>query len=223
VADSTTNIDTISSGQAQKEVTANAYFDASSIITAFGRRASTSSGLAWGYYGIGRWYINATATAKANTFLAVTGSSTRYASVNRALTVSEQLSVFAPDKLALYKLFTSASAVTSYEDHRDLHHFNRFLYGRVAVAMGDANVTLTYEQAMCESLEFTGALTAVRQVIVPLVPRDWRIYNNTSGSPSNDIQIVSTGSPTEGILIGQGKRAIVECDGSRIVRLTPDV
>lgn len=51
MANSTTNLDPISSSQSGKEVTANAGFDATSPASAFGRRASTSSGLTWGYYG----------------------------------------------------------------------------------------------------------------------------------------------------------------------------
>jgi hypothetical protein len=51
MANSSTNLDLISSGQASKEVTANAVFDAGSPATSFGRRASTTSGLTWGLYG----------------------------------------------------------------------------------------------------------------------------------------------------------------------------
>lgn len=223
MADSTTNVDTISSSQAQKEVTANAFFDAVSIASAFGRRASTSTGLTIGIYGTPRWKIDGVAVTRANAAFALTGSSTRYVSINRTFTsFAESAGAFDPDKLALYKCVTSGSAITSYEDHRDLHHYTRFQYSRIVIAMADANVTLTYEQAMCESLEFTGANTATRDVIVPLVPRAYTVYNNTSGSPSTDIRIVSTGSPTEGVTIGQGKTAIVECDGNRVRRITAD-
>ena len=51
MADSTTNLDLISSGQAAKEVTANDLFDAGSPATLLGRRATTTAGLTWGYYG----------------------------------------------------------------------------------------------------------------------------------------------------------------------------
>lgn len=223
MADSTTNIDTISDSQATKEVTANAFFDAVSLASAFGRRASTTSGLTMGFYGTPRWYFDGVAVARTNAAFALTGSSTRYISINRTFTsFSEDAGAFDPAELPLYKAVTSGSAITSYEDHRDLHHYVRFQYSRIVIPMGDANVTLTALQALCESLEFTGANTGTRDAIVPLVPRAYTVYNNTSGSPSTDIRIISTGSPTEGVTIGQGKTAIVECDGSRVRRITAD-
>jgi hypothetical protein len=220
MADSTTNVDTIASSQAQKEVTANAFFDAVSIASAFGRRASTSTGLTLGLYGVARWKIDGVAVTRANAAFALTGSSTRYVSINRTFTsFSEDASVFDPAELALYKCVTSGSAITSYEDHRDLHHYNRFQYSRLAIAMADAHVTLTYEQAMCDSLEFTGANTAVRNVVVPAVPRAWTIYANTT---TNGVLVCTAGSPTEGVTIAVGKTAIVECDGTRVRRITAD-
>lgn len=222
MADSTTNVDTIASSQAQKEVTANAFFDATSIASAFGRRASTCTGLTLGLYGTPRWKIDGVSVTRANAAFALTANSAagRYVSINRTFTsFSEDASVFDPAELALYKCITSASAITSYEDHRDLHHYVRFQYSRLAIAMGDANVTLTYEQAMCESLEFTGSNTAVRNVVVPAVPRAWTIYANTT---TNGVLVCTAGSPTEGVTIAVGKTAIVECDGSRVRRITAD-
>jgi hypothetical protein len=173
-----------------------------------------------GFYGTPRWYIDGVAIVKANSTLAITASQTRYVSINRALTTfTEIASAFAPDKLALYKTVTSGSAITSYEDHRDLHHYNRFQYSRIVIAMADADKTLTYEQAMCESLEFTGANTAVRVVTVPAVPRAWTVYANTT---TNGVLVATAGSPTEGVTIAVGKTAIVECDGTRVRRITAD-
>lgn len=220
MADSTTNIDTIASSQAQKEVTANAFFDASSIASAFGRRASTSTGLTLGLYGTARWKIDGAAVTRANAAFALTGSSTRYVSINRAFSsFAEVATAFDADKLALYKCVTSGSAITSYEDHRDLHHYNRFQYSRCTQAMADANQTLTYEQAMCDSITLTGALTALRDVIVPLVPRDYKIYANVTGGFG--VRVI--GASGTGITIADGKRAIVECDGTNVVRVTADV
>jgi hypothetical protein len=219
MADSTTNLDHITSSQPLKEVTANAFFDSASRAADFGRRASTSSGLTWGYHGTPRWYVNATATAKANTTLTLTASSTRYVSSDRALAVTESATAFPADKLALYKIVTGTATVTSYEDHRDLHHRMRFLYGRFTLAMADANQTLTYEQAMCESMELTGALTALRDVTVPLVPRSWTVFANVTGGFG--VRVI--GASGTGITVADGKRAIVECDGVNVVRLTADV
>lgn len=51
MANSSTPLDLITASQSGKEVTANALFDAASNAMLFGRRASTTTGLTWGYYG----------------------------------------------------------------------------------------------------------------------------------------------------------------------------
>lgn len=218
MADSTTKLQQLTSAQAGKEITVNELLAALSIGSALARSQS-SSGLSWDYYGIDRWHINATATTKANTSLTLTASSTRYVAADRALAVTDNATAFPPDKLALYAVVTGTDTVTSYEDHRDLHHINRFLYGRFVQAMADANQTLTYQQAMCESMELTGALTALRDAIVPLVTRSWTVFANTTGGFG--VRII--GASGTGITVADGKRAIVECDGTNVVRVTADV
>jgi hypothetical protein len=218
MADSTSKLTQLTTAQAGKEITVNELMAALSIASPLARRQS-SSGLSWDYYGIDRWHINATATTKANTTLTLTASSTRYVAADRALVVSDNATAFPADKLALYKIVTGASTVSSYEDHRDVHHVNRFLYGRFTLALADANQTLTYQQAMCESMELTGALTALRNVVVPLVPRAWTVFANTSGGFG--VQVI--GASGTGVTVADGKRAIVECDGTNVVRVTADV
>jgi hypothetical protein len=217
MSDSTSLLTQLTTAQAGKEATVNELMNATSPATAFSRKQS-SSGLSWIYHGLSRWHINATATTKANTTLTLTASSTRYVSADRALAVTEVATAFAVDKLALYKVVTGTATVTSYEDHRDLHHINRFLYGRIVKAMADANVTLTYQEAMCESIECTGSNTALRNLVVPLVPRAYTVFANTT---TNGVQVISTSGT--GITIAVGKRAIVECDGTNVVRITADV
>lgn len=218
MSDSTSLLTQLTASQAGKEVTVNELNNAFSVASAFARNQS-SAGLAWAYYGLSRWYINATATAKANTSLTLTASSTRYVASSRALVVTENATAFPSNMLALYKVVTGTATVTTYEDHRDPHHINRFLYGRFVLAMADANKTLTYEQGMCESMELTGALTALRDVVVPLVPRAWTVYANTTGGFG--VRVI--GASGTGITVADGKRAIVECDGTNVVRITADV
>lgn len=218
MADSTTKLTQVTATQAGKELTVNELMSALSIGSPLARRQS-SSGLAWDYYGIDRWHINATATTKANGSVTLTASSTRYVAADRALAVTDNATAFPADKLALYKVVTGTATVTSYEDHRDLHHINRFLYGRFVLAMADANKTLTYQQAMCESMELTGALTALRDVVVPLVPRRYTVFANTTGGFG--VQVI--GATGTGTTVADGKRADVECDGTNVVRVTPDV
>ena len=218
MADSTSNIDPIVQSQSSKEVTANNFFNSASRAADFSRRGSTSSGLTWGFHGTPRWYVNATATVKANGTVTLTASGTRYVSADRAFAVTESATAFPANKLALYKVVTGTATVTSYEDHRDPHHQVRFMYGRFVLAMADSNKTLTYEQAMCESMELTGALTALRDVVVPLVPRAWTVFANTSGGFG--VQVI--GASGTGVTVADGKRAIVECDRTNVVRVTAD-
>jgi hypothetical protein len=218
MADSTAKLQQLTSAQPGKEITVNELMAALSIASPLARRQS-SSGLSWDYYGIDRWHINATATTKANTSITLTASGTRYVAADRALAVTDNATAFPADKLALYQVETGTATVTSHEDHRDLHHINRFLYGRFLQAMADANQTLTYQQAMCESMELTGALTALRDAIVPLVPRSWTVFANTTGGFG--VRII--GASGTGITVADGKRAIVECDGTNVVRVTADV
>lgn len=216
MSDSTSKLTQLTTSQAGKETTVNENNNAFSISAYYGRRQS-SSGLAWDYYGLDRWYVNATATTLVNGSITLTASSTRFLAADRALAVTDNATAFPADKLALYSVVTGASTVTSYEDHRDPHHQVRFMYGRFTLAMADVNQTLTYEQAMCESMELTGALTAVRNVVVPAVPRSYVVFANTTGF---GVQ-VKTPAGT-GITVGIGKRAILECDGVNVVRVTAD-
>ena len=218
MADSTDKLAQLTTAQAGKETSVNELMRAVSPASTLARRQS-SSGLSWDYYGIDRWHINATATTKANTTFALTASSTRYVAADRALAVTDNATSFPADKLAIYKIITGTATVTSYEDHRDPHHVNRFLYGRFVQAMADANQTLTYQQAMCESMELTGALSALRDVTVPLVPRNYTVFANTTGGFG--VRVI--GATGTGITIADGKRAIVECDGTNVVRVTADV
>lgn len=213
--DSTSTLDLLSSAQSGKEVTANDYFNASSLAAMFANKALSTSGLTWGMYGVPRVHINATATVKANDALSITASSTRFLSISRALTPTEVATAFAADKFALYRIVTGTSTITSYEDHRDWHHLNRFLYGHITKAMSDANQTLTYQEAMCESIETTGALTALRDLIVPLVPRHYMIYANNTGGFG--VRVI--GASGTGIIVGDGKRAIVQCNGTNVLMM----
>lgn len=125
MANSTTNIDTISASQASKEVTANAYFDAASGATLFGRRASTSSALTWGYYG-GNFVNSAGALSQiANGTVSLTASQTNYIVASKSAgAVSTSTATTNWNDTAnyhrLYSVVTGASSVTSYTDSRQL-------------------------------------------------------------------------------------------------------
>ncbi len=121
---STSLLDLLSQSQAQKEVSANALFDAMSQGAVFGRRASTTTGLTWGYYG-GTFIYNGVPTALANGTLALTGSATNYIlrSGGGAIAVTTTKPQNWPGPLingsiALYEVVTGSSTITSYTDYR---------------------------------------------------------------------------------------------------------
>lgn len=123
MADSTTNLDTISSSQASKEVTANALYDAGSPATLYGRRASTTTALTWGFYG-GYISIAGVPTAIANGTVALTGSTTNYVVALRSTGVVSTSTATTNWNstlyIRLYAIVTGVSSVTSYTDHRSL-------------------------------------------------------------------------------------------------------
>jgi hypothetical protein len=222
MADRTTWIDTISVSQASKEVTANAFFDASSPGTIFGRRAATTTGLTWGYYG-GKLYINGTSTELPDSsnvgVISLTASATNYIEVSAAGVVSKNTTGFSADKAPLYIVVTGASTVADYFDERDLFVLARLFFAFATQAMADANQTLALGKAVCHSIEATGALTALRDVILPTVRRQWSVFANTTGGFG--VRWKTSGG--SGITVADGKRAILECDGTNVVRVTADV
>lgn len=213
MSDSTSLLTQLTAGQASKEATVNEMLNALSQ-TAFGGRRQSSSGLAWDYFG-GRILVDGVSTAIANGSVTLTASTTNYVESTRAGVVSNNVTAFTAGSVALYKVVTGASTVTSYEDHRP---WLKLAPGRLTLAMADANQTLTHAQALVDSLELTGALTALRDVIVPLAPRSWTIFANTTGAFG--VRVI--GATGTGITVADGKRAILETNGTNVVRVTAD-
>jgi hypothetical protein len=119
-----TILDLISSSQSQKEVTANALFDAASPATIFGRRASTCVGLTWGYYG-GAFWNGTTLTTIADGTITLLASATNYVYATSAGVVVVTTSIPAgwPSTLAsgaipLYQMTVGASGPTAWTDYR---------------------------------------------------------------------------------------------------------
>ena len=214
MSNSTPTYDALVQSQAGKEITANAYFDAASPATTFGRRASTCSGLTWGYYG-GTISVDGVLTQIANGTLTLTVSTTNYVETTRVGVVSKNTTGFTAGSTPLYQIVTGTATVTSYTDYR-LQAMPTT--GRLALAMSDANTTLTGAQARNAILEFTGTLTAARNIVLPLAVQQWTVFNNTSGGFG--LQFI--GASGTGITVAAGKRAIVYSDGTNIVRVTAD-
>lgn len=215
MADSSTHLDLLSASQAQKEVTANAVFDAASPATLFGRRNSTTTALTWGYYG-GKVLIGGTITSIANGTVALTASTTNYVEASNAGAVSKNTTGFTAGSIPLYTVVTGASTITSYTDQRVQA---APLNPRLSIAMTDANTTLTNAQAAADILEFTGTLTAGRNIVVPLAAKQWTVFNNTTGG----FALTFIGATGTGTAVAATKRAIVYSDGTNVVRASADV
>ena len=215
MASSTSILDLISQSQAGKEVTANALFDAGSPAVIFGRRASASSGLTWGFYG-GTLMVDGVLTVIANGTLTLAASATNYVEASRAGVVSKNTTGFTAGAIALYAVIADAASVTGYTDQR-VWVQPRHLTSKVSVAVTSANVTLNPAAAACECLTTTGVLTGNRDVIVP---NDWRavVFCSNSGAFATTFK---TAAGT-GVVVAQGKRALLLADGSSVVRVTPD-
>lgn len=205
----------IETAQAGKEQTANELFDAVSPASLFGRRADACEALTWGYYG-GTWLVDGVPTTVANGAVSLNSNATNYVEADRAGVVSVNSSAFTPGRMPLYTIVCSTVGVTSYIDHRVAAPG---LTGRLVLAMSDADQTATAAQARCGIIEATGALTALRAVVLPLVAQVWAVYANTSGGFGVEFK----GASGAGVTVGDGKRAMVYADGANVVRLSADV
>jgi len=87
--------------------------------------------------------------------------------------------------------------------------------GVVTITMSDANYTMSNfngvsDESRNQVLVLTGALTATRNLIAPLVEKTYLVRNTTTGSQS--VQII--GSSGLGVTIPNGIAAYVYCDGT---------
>jgi len=83
---------------------------------------------------------------------------------------------------------------------------------------GGVAINLTTDETYSNIIEFTGVLTANINVVVALLTKSYIVFNNTTGAFT---LTVKTAAGT-GITVGQGKRAILYCDGTNVVRVTAD-
>jgi hypothetical protein len=216
MSDSTSLLTQLTTAQAGKEATVNEINNALSK-NSFGGRRQSSSGLSWDYFG-DRILVDGVSTAIANGTVALTASTTNYVESTRAGVVSKNTSAFTPGSIALYKVVTGASTVTSYEDHRP---WLDLATGKLVRSItSDANITLLHGEALNDIMEFTStvSLTATRNVVIPLMVKQYTVFNNTTGAQS--LQFI--GASGTGITVANAKRAIIYADGTNIVRITAD-
>lgn len=217
MADSTTNLDPVVAVSYSKEVQLNALMDAASPATTYGRRASTTTGLIWGYYG-GKVSLAGVVTAIANGTLPLTASSTNYVEAHPDTgAVSKNTTAFTPGYLPLYSIVTNATGVDPSGGYTDKRALALATNATLVKALIDANATLTQPEAANATLTFTGTLTATRDIVVPLVgKKQWTVYNGTGQS------LRFIGASGTGITVATLKHAVVRSDGTNIVRVMAD-
>lgn len=206
-------IDQVSQSQASKEVTINAGFNAVGPAACYGPREGTSDGLTFGIYG-GNVSIGGVITSISSTTVGLGASTTNYIEVHPDTGAISINSVgFTAGYLPLFQIVTGSTTVTTVTDKRSSYVLNDTL----ELAMTDANTTLTQPQSACSTMNFTGSLSATRNIVVPLVgKRQWSVYNGTGQS----LQFI--GATGTGITVATLKHAIVRSDGTNIVRVTAD-
>lgn len=213
MGDFATNLDNVTANTAGGTTQANQLFDAASQAMLFGRQASTSVGLTWGFYG-GMINIDGVLTRIANGTIALPASATSFVEATRAGVVSSNTTAFTAGRIPLYQVTTGAATVTTWLDLR----IPPVACGRLQLAMTDANQTLTAVQARNRILRFTGTLAVQRNIVLPLAEQEWIVQNNTTGGFG--LQFI--GPTGTGVVVAAARHAIVYSDGTNIVRVTPD-
>jgi len=91
---------------------------------------------------------------------------------------------------------------------------------RTSVAMSDANRTPAASEYANPILEYTGTLTAGRDIILPNVAGAICVlFNNTTGGFALTVKV----SGQTGIAVAATKRAMLYCNGTDYVRMTGDI
>ncbi len=224
MANSSTNIDGITASQASKEVTANAYFDAASPATLYGRRASQCSGLTWGYYGGNVTKSDGTLGQVANGTIALTASTTNYivaAKSDGAVSFSTATTNWnSPDYWRLYSVVTGAATVTSYTDSREIGRMSGVGTGLVAPVTKTGNFTLgaNENEIICNG---TASITVTLPAASSWVGRRVRIKTRaafTVVSAASDVKPIDTDTAGTAILAATaGKWAELVSDGTNWV------
>jgi len=225
MADSTTNIDGIVQGQGSQDIAANAVFDAASPATLYGRRASTCSGLVWGYYGGNVTKSDGTQTTIANGTLALSASSTNYIVAQKsdgAVSASVATTNWnnTADYWRLYSVVAGASSITSYTDEREIGRMTGLGTGLVAPVTKTADFTLgaNENEVICNG---SATITVTLPAASGWVGRKVRIKTIaafTVVSASSDVVPLAGGAAGTAILAATaGKWAELVSDGTNWV------
>lgn len=214
MSDTSTPFGSIIPNAASQELRANGLFDAISPAALYGLKNADTTGLTLGLHG-GKISINGVVTVIADQTKSMTPSATNYVQANPTTgAVTTNTSGYTAGYWRIGRATADATSFTWQDDR-----FNGLRnFGILSRAFpSDANYTLTAAEADNDVLSITaGVITATRDWIVPLIPRQWTVINNTAQS----VRII--GATGTGITIATGKTAIVMADGTNIVRVTAD-
>lgn len=221
MANSTTNIDTISQSQSGKEITANAFFDAASPASLFGRRASSTTFPTWGYYGGTFVKANGDRLEKSNSTLTLTASATNYITVLRsdgtvycATTTTAWNDTH--NYLRLYEVVCDGSSVTSYTDHREIGKLTGYRRPSAPVTKtGNFTQAVTEDFIICNG---TASITATLLDPAAYVGRSVKLktvaaYAVVSAS-SNVVPLAGGAAGTAILAATAGKWAELVSDGT---------
>lgn len=227
MADSTTHLDTIVQGSGSQDVQANALYDAASPAMLFGRRAASTTGLTWGYYGGNVTKSDGTQSTVANGSVSLTASTTNYiTALKESGVVYCNTTTTAWNDTAnywrLYSVVTGTSTIASYTDEREIGRMTGVGTGLVAPVTKTTSFTLgsNENEVICNG---TATITATlpsaasftgRRVVIKTIAA----YTVVSAS-SNVVPINSATAGTEILAATAGKWAELVSDGTNWVAM----
>jgi len=222
MADSTTNIDGIVQGSGSQDQQANAVFDAASPATLFGRRASTCTGLTWGYYGGNVTKSDGLQSTVANSTVSLTASTTNYIAAHKSdgtlyCTTTTTNWDNTADFWRLYSVVTGTATVTSYTDEREIGRMTGLGTGLVAPVTKTASFTLgaNENEVICNG---SASITVTLPAASSWVGRKVRIKTRaayTVVSASSNVKPLDTDTAGTAILAAtSGKWAELVSDGA---------
>jgi len=215
MADSSTPLGTIATGQGNQEAKANGLFDAVSPSALFGLNYATTSGTTLGYHG-GKLVAAGTLTTVAAGTLALTVSATNYVEAHPDTgAVSKNTTAYTPGYIRVGRAIVGTASITTWYDDR--YYWAQSGKTLAKTLPSDANYTLTADEADNCIYEISGTLTATRNITVPLVGKRQTTCVNKTGQ---SLQFI--GPTGTGITVATLKTAIVRSDGTNIVRVTAD-
>lgn len=208
-------------GQAQMATAANANFDAVDAAVTFAYKATTTTGLVFGYYG-GIIEVAGVQTSIAAGTVTLTASQTNYVqALPTTGVVSANTSGFTAGYIPLHIIATGSSTITTITDYRVLLDRPQLSQTLAKTWPSDASYTLSAAESRARYIRLSGStLTTTRDL---LVPANWNgfVYNGTGGAQS--VRVVESGSPQgSGVTIANGFGAFVYGDGTNIYRATTD-